>query len=255
MTPRLRLLAPLGLAILAILALLVAGTRHIVVRTASADTPNQTPSSRAAPWPDRVRGSSHQQRAGAQRRRLGDLGLCWGAPHGHRAGRGNAAVLAAGAFGATPGDVERVAHLVRAAPGGRPLRVCVTDEAGQFSLAGSTASPPGLLATGLPAGPEVLIGPTRRWRSRCSAPCPRHSPGHRCGGPAGSGPGRSGCWLIALLATFGLAVFAVVSAANDDDGPSTRRARTSAHAGRPTRMSRPADDLSEAGQDRPQPVS
>ena len=55
---------------------------------------------------------------------------------------------------------------------------------------------------------------------------------------------------IALLATFGLAVVAVVSAAGDDDAP-----------GPPFDVDRPGpdepsgDDLSEAGQDRPQPVS
>ena len=161
------------------------------------------------------------------------------------------AVLAAGALGGTPGDGERVAHLVQDAPGGRPLR-------GLRHRPGGASSP----STARRRARRVSWRPgCRRARSsrwpcsatvieRCSAPCRPHSPGHRCGGPAGSGPGRSGCCVIALLATFGLAVVAVVSAAGDDDAPAP-----------PFDFDRPGpdepsgDDLSEAGQDRPQPVS
>ena len=54
---------------------------------------------------------------------------------------------------------------------------------------------------------------------------------------------------IALLATFGLAVVAVVSAADDD------AAAAPFDFDRPGPDEPSGDDLSEAGQDRPQPVS
>ncbi|MGZ4243147.1 MAG: hypothetical protein ACXVSE_02535 [Solirubrobacteraceae bacterium] len=250
MTPRLRLLAFLGLALLAILALLVAGTRHIVVRTASADTPNQTPLPPLNPGQTACEGPlvSH----GPAR----SVGV-WGTSGPVRAhltvtvqDAATHAVLASGALGATPGNVERVAHLVREAPGGRPLRVCVTDDAGQFSLAGSTASAPGLVATGLPAGLRFslallddgggsLIGSLSTAFSRASL-----------WRPSWVGPWTFWVLAVALLATFGLAVFAVVTAAADDN-PSSAHFGSDGPA--PTEPS--TDDRSEAGQDRPQPVS
>lgn len=247
--PRLRLLAPLGLALLAILALLVVGTRHIVVRTASADAPNQTRLPALRPGQTACEGPliSH-----GPARSVGVWGTS-GAVRAHLTvtvqNAATHAVLAAGALGGTPGDGERVAHLVQGAPGGRPLEVCVTDQAGEFSLDGSAASPPGLVATGLPPGQkfslallsdgdQTLLGSLSTAFSRASL-----------WRPSWVGPWTFWMLLIALLATFGLAVVAVVSAAGDDEAPGPPFEVDPRGPDEPS-----GDDVSDAGQNRPQPV-
>jgi hypothetical protein len=249
-TPRRRLLALLSLALLAILALLVAGTRHIVVRTASANAPNQAPLPALRTGQTACEGPliSH----GAAR----SVGV-WGTSGAVRAhltvtvqDAATHAVLASGALGGTPGDGERVAHLVQDAPGGRPLRVCLTDEAGEFSLDGSMASAPGLAATGLPPGQKfslaLLSEGDRSLLGSLSTAFSRASLWRL----SWVGPWTFWVLAAALLATFGLAVLAVVSAAADDDA-----AAAPFYFDRPGPDEPSGDDVSEAGQDRPQAVS
>lgn len=255
MTPRLRLLALGGLALLAVLALLIAGSRSIAVRTASANVPNQNPlpvlrpGQTACEGPLVGHGPTHSV-------------AVWGTSGPVRAhltvtvqDAATHAALGAGALGATPGIIERVAELVRDVPGGKPVRVCVTDEAGEFSMAGSTASAPGVVATGLPAGQHFslvllddgshsLIGSLSTAFSRASL-----------WRPSWVGPWTFWVLTLALLATFGLAVFAVASAAGEDDIATRPRTPDGLGPDAPTADEPSPDGRSEPSQDRPQPVS
>ena len=115
---------------------------------------------------------------------------------------------------------------------------------------GSAVSEPGVTVTGIPAGQRfslvLLSDGDRSLLGSLSLAFSRASLWR---------PSWVGAWtfwvlVIALLVTFGLAVVAVVRAADDDAAPPT------AHFDRPGPVApRPADGRSEAGEDRPQPVS
>jgi hypothetical protein len=64
-------------------------------------------------------------------------------------------------------------------------------------------------------------------------------------------------WVLAggLLATFALAVLAVLKAAEDDDAVEHQPASDGPTRDNPSSTEPPADDPSEAAQDRPQPVT
>jgi hypothetical protein len=251
---RLTLAVAFGLALLAVLGLLAAGAQHMGVRTASADTPNQVAMPPMRPAETACEGPLTSD--GPAR----SVGI-WGT-----SGAGGAdltlkvqdaatrGVLASGALRATPGDEERVARLRSEAPGGRPLRICVTDDAGTFSLTGSSAGAPGLGVTGLPPGQKfalvLLSAGNRSLLGSLSTAFGRASLWR----PSWVGPWTFWVLALALLAAFGVGAFAVLQAAGDEPAPPGRRpppedpAPPDPHA--PSRATR-----SEAGQDRPQPVS
>ncbi len=162
---------------------------------------------------------------------------------------GTRAVLASGSVQTRPVEQQWMARLVRPVPGGRPVRICVVEDSGRFSLAGAAGGAPGLVTTGLPPGQHFslvllddghrsLLGSLSTAFSRASLWRP-------------SWVGAWTFWVlaIALLAAFGVAGLAVVTAARDDDMPSRPG------PGEPGPVPPSADEPSETGQDRPQPVS
>jgi hypothetical protein len=225
--------------------LLVAGSRHLAGRTASADAPNQFTIATLRPGHAVCEGPITSQ--GPAR----SVGI-WGSAVGATA-RLTVAVeepsthetLASGSLQAAAQEREWTVRLAREVPGDHPVQICLTEDVGAFSLAGSAVSVPGVTVTGIPAGQryslvllsdghQSLLGSLSLAFSRASL----------------WRPSWVGAWTfwalaLALLMTFGLAVVAVIRAADDDDPPTP-----------PASPDRPSGDLpSEAREDRPQPVS
>jgi hypothetical protein len=211
---------PAGLAVLAILGLLAAGSRHVVVRTASADVPNQFPMPALRPGRQACEGplTSHGPARsvgfwGAAASPLAQLTVTVRDATTH-------AIVASGSLAARSAETEWVAHLRRQVPGGLPLEICVADEAGTFSLAGSLGGAPGVVATGtaprnalfslatLDAGNHSLLSALPTAFARASLWRP-------------SWVGSWTFWVLTavVLATFGLGVVAVVNAADEDEPP------------------------------------
>jgi hypothetical protein len=235
------------LAVLALLALLLAGSRTVTLRTATADTPNQNPVATLKPGQQACEGplTGH----GSSRA----VGL-WGAGGGAALtvivrDAGAQAVLASGRRRATATEREYQVRLDRRVPGGRPVRICVADEGSPFGLAGSTASAPDLIATGLPPGQRfslvLLSDGDRSLLASLSLAFSRASLWR----PSWVGPWTFWVLTIAVATMFGLAVVAVVRA-DAEDGPPARSDRNDPEAP----DAPPPWDRSEAGQDRPQPV-
>jgi hypothetical protein len=123
--------------------------------------------------------------------------------------------LATGQIAATaPG--ENVARLDRAAPGGRPLTVCVIGNLNTFSLLGSPAQDPNVVMSGKTPGLEfslVLLNDRHSLLSSLATAFSRASLFR---------PSWVGAWTFwvlaaALLGAFGLGVMAVVTAASADE--------------------------------------
>jgi hypothetical protein len=156
--------------------------------------------------------------------------------------------LATGTIEAVPVETEWTARLARDVSGGRPLRICLTGDVSAFSLAGSAASDPTVLVTGVPTGQRfslvLLSDGNRSLLGSLSTAFSRASLWRL------SWVGSWTFWVLtlALLGTFALGAAAVTSAATTDD------------EGRPPRDDGPdglapsPDGRSEAGQDRPQTV-
>lgn len=233
-------------AVFALAALLIAGSRPLAVRTASADAPNQLTIATLQPGQAVCEGPITSQ--GAAR----SVGI-WGAAAGATA-RLTVAVkdastqetVASGPLQAVAQEGEWTARLDRDVPQGHPVQICLTQDAGAFSLMGSAVSEPGVTVTGIPAGQryslvllsdgdQSLLGSLSLAFSRASL-----------WRPSWVGPWTFWMLGVALLLTFGLAVMAVVRAAADDDGAPPP----------PAPPDGPVDDLpSETRENRPQPLA
>lgn len=235
-----------AIVVVAVAALLIAGSRHVTVRTASADAPNQLTIATLGPGHAVCEGpvTSH----GPAR----SVGI-WGSAAGTTAAAltitvrdvSTHATLASGSLRAIAQEGEWTARLAREVPGGHPLQICLTSDAGTFSLMGSAVSEPGVSVTGIPAGQRfslVLVSDDHRsLLGSLSLAFSRASLWRL------SWVGAWTFWVlaVAVLMGFGLVVVAVVRAA-DDDGPPPPS----------TPSDGPVDDLpSETRENRPQPVS
>jgi hypothetical protein len=238
--------------VIALVVLLVAASRHTPVRTASVDAPNQTTIAELHPGTSVCEGPVTSD---GPARTVGIWGAAAGSPSTLTVKVQDAAtsrVLASGALQAAPVEAEWTARLARGLPGGRPLRICLTDDSGTFSLAGSGGSLPNVIVTGIPSGQRfslVLLSDDRSLLGSLSTGFSRASLWR---------PDWVGSWTfwvltLGLLAAFALAVVAVTSAAavDEEDGPPWREADNDdvppVPGGSP-------DGHSEAGQDRPQTV-
>lgn len=236
--------------VIALAGLLIAGSRHLTVRTASAEAPNQFTIATLRPGHAVCEGPIISQ--GPAR----GVGI-WGSAAGTTARLTitvkNAAtheILASGSLHAVAQEGEWTARLARDVPGGHPVQICLTENVGAFSLAGSASSDAHVTVTGIPTGQrfslvllsdgnQSLLGSLSLAFSRASL-----------WRPSWVGPWTFWVLAVALLATFGLAVVAVVSAAGEDDGPPPP-----ADPSDPEPPAGSAGGRSETRQDRPQPVS
>jgi hypothetical protein len=239
-----------GLALLVVVALLVSAAVSGPVRTFALDVPNAIPVAQLHPSLRSCEGPVVSDGP------AGSVGI-WGAAASGRAtltvqvqdARTNR-ILATGPISATTGNGRYTAHLSRAVAGGRPLRICVLDDSGQFVLSGSTSAHPNIIMTGGVPGAEFSLVLLRGRSLLDSLPL-------AFGRASLWRPSWVGGWTfwvltIALLATFGLGVGAVLSAAAADD-----------EDGDPPHFDDPPSDgvppapenSSESGQDRPQPVA
>ena len=239
------LLPATAAAVIALAALLIAGTRPLAVRTASADAPNQLTIATLRPGHRVCEGPITSQ---GPARSVGIWGSAVGATARLTAAVTDASTqqtVASGSGEAVAQEGQWTVRLASSVPGGQPLQICLTEDAGAFSLAGSAVSAPGVAVTGIPAGQRFslvllsdrdhsLLGSLSLAFSRATLWRP-------------SWVGAWTFWVLALVlvTTFGLAVVAVVRAAGDD-GPQPP----------PTPPDPPSGDLpSQSREDRPQPVS
>ena len=245
------LLPGVACAVIAVVGLLIAGSRPIAVRTATADAPNQStiaelhPGQRVCEGPLTSQGPARSV-------------AIWGASTAGVArmtvtveDAATNTVLASGPLHAIALETDWTARLARSVPGGRPLRVCLTEDTSVFSLAGSVSSAATVSETGIAAGQRfslvLLSDGNRSLLGSLSTAFDRASLWRP------SWVGSWTFWLLAaaLLAAFGIGVSAVVSAAAADlpegEPPDDRRPDADAPPS--------AGDDSETSQDRPQPVA
>lgn len=218
------------MAVLALVALVIAGLSHITARTASAGAPNQSAITTLRAGQSVCEGplTSQATTRGA---------AIWGSAAGGPAqtsvtveDASTQAVLASGSLRTVASNGKWTVRLNRDVPAGRPVQVCLAQDSGGFSLEGSASSDSQVSQTGVPGGARFsLVLLSAHDRSLL--------------GSLGLAFSRASLWrfdwvgawtfwvlALAVLMTFGVAVVAVVSAATADEGPS------------------------ESGEDRPQPV-
>lgn len=233
-----------AIVVVAVAALLIAGSRHLTVRTASADVPNQFTIATVRPGHDVCEGPLTSQ--GTAR----GVGI-WGSAAGTTAAAltitvrdvSTHAALASGSLRAIAQEGEWTVALDRDVPASRPVQICFAGESGAFRLAGSISSDKHVSETGIPGGQRfslvLLSDGSRSLLGSLSLAFSRASLWRL----SWVGPWTFWVLAIALLMAFGLVVAAVVRAA-DDDGPPP-----------PPPSDGPVDDPSETRENRPQPVS
>jgi hypothetical protein len=219
-------LSCIGLALISLVGLLVAGSQGLAVRSFALEAPNHYPVTLLHPSTRVCEGPVTSQ--GPAR----SVGI-WGASAFGPArltvevqDAGTQRVWASGDLEASTAENEYTARLARAVPGDRPLRICLTEDLNTFSLEGSAAVHPNVGMTGKVAGQEfslVLLGDSRSLLSSLPTAFSRASLFR---------PSWVGSWTfwvlaIALLATFGLAAVAVASAcaSDEEDRPASDRRR------------------------------
>jgi hypothetical protein len=237
-------------AVIALAGLLIAGSRHLAVRTASVDAPNQLniatlhPGQAVCEGPITSQGPARSVGIwGSAARASARLTVTVRDPSTH-------STVTSGSLQAVAQEGEWTARLDRNVPQGHPVQICLTQDAGAFSLMGSAVSDPGVTVTGIPAGQryslvllsdgdQSLLGSLSLGFSRAALWRP-------------SWVGAWTFWVlaIAVLLTFGLAVMAVVRAADDDDPAPP------APPGDPEPIAPPTGGgRSQASEDRPQPLA
>jgi hypothetical protein len=213
----------IGFALIAVAGLLVAGSRSSAVRVFALGAPNESHIAMLRPSEKVCEGpvTSPSPVRGVR---------IWGSSTGGRArltvdvqDADNHQVLAFGSLEASPTAIdapptksEHTAHLSRAVPGNRPLRICLTEDVNTFWLEGSSAIHPSVEMTGKTTGEEfslVLLGDKRSLLSSLSTAFTRASLWR----PSWVGSWTFWALAIGLLATFGLGIGAVASAAAEDD--------------------------------------
>jgi hypothetical protein len=214
----------IALTLVALVALAIAGLHPEAVRTATAHAPNNTTVAVLHPGRSACEGPLVSQRPA---RSVAVWGASVGSPARLTVSVRNAtthALLASGPLLATPAEAEWTSRLARAVPGGRPLQICLTGDVSGFALAGSGASAAGLVATGTTAGQRFSLDLLSDADRSLFASLPTAFSRASLWRPSWVGSWTFWVLAIALLATFGLAVVAVTSAASADDDPEGRPA-------------------------------
>jgi hypothetical protein len=226
-TLRRGLLLCAAFAVVALAGLLAAAAQPIVRRTFSLDAPN-------AIWLAVLRPTSQVCEGPIPANEPTRSVAIWGAAGPtHRASLTvdvrNAAtnrILASAPLAAAPVETELTARLRHPVPGGQPLRICLTQDTGTFSLYGYGALNPHVVMTGKLIGPQPTGGRGEEFslvlfgnRSQSLL----DSLGLAFSRAALWRPSWVGSWTfwvlaVALLAAFGLGVASVAAAAADDDG-------------------------------------
>lgn len=212
-----------GLSLLALVGLLIAGSRGVAVRTATLDTPDQGgaailhPSSRVCEGPITSPASVRSVHI-------------WGAPTTGRAGltvdvqdaTETRDVLASGELEAVGNPSEYTVRLSQTVPKDRPLRVCLTEHLNSFILLGTPGVHHNVVLSGI--GSEfalALVNDSHRsllsWLPTAFSRASLWRP---------SWVGSWTFWILAaaLLTTFGIGAAAVASAAAEDDEEDPRAA-------------------------------
>jgi hypothetical protein len=243
------MLAAIAVTFLVLVTLVIGGLHPQAVRTAAADAPNQftiavlRPGHRVCEGPLVSHGPARS------------VGV-WGAPTGGTArltitvrNARTGAMLASGPMEAQPVEAEWTSHLAQAVPDGRRLRVCLTDNTNVFSLAGSPASAPHLVATGGSKGQRFSLVLLSDANNSLLNSLPTAFARASLWRPSWVGSWTFWVLTILLLATFGIGLAGVASAASADGGPDglTAPLPTGHGAAR-----RPGG--SEPSENRPQPV-
>jgi hypothetical protein len=226
MSPRRIWLAGAAVAIAAVIGLLVAALQSTAVRTQALDAPNQYQVALLQPSTHVCEGPVSSQEP------FRSVGI-WGSAVTKRAtltvhaqDASTRRTLTTGQLAAFPLEGEWQIRLARELPANVPVRICLTGEAGTFTLVGSPAVHPNVVMTGrvtgraspqpndeefslvlLSDGHQSLLSSLPLAFSRASLWRP-------------SWVGSWTFWVLAaaLVAGFGLAVLAVVRAAASDDG-------------------------------------
>lgn len=210
-----RRLVLIGIALAAVVALLIAGLQGVEMRTFVLYSPNQTAVAVLHPSDTVCEGpvTSHDQSRGI---------AVWGA-----AGSPTATLMLAAQDGAThrslaSGSVTAFAQedrwsadLGRGLPAGRPLRICVTDTSGVFSLFGSGTVNPAVVMTGAGSGEQFSLALLSGERSLFSA-LPTAFSRASLWRPSWVGSWTFWLLLIGVAATFALGITAVTRAADED---------------------------------------
>jgi hypothetical protein len=210
-------LALIGPAVIAVVALLVAGSQGLAVRTLALGAPNQVtvallhPSTRVCEGPATSPGS------------IRGVGV-WGTYTGGSVrltvdvqDAGTRKVLASGELEATTQENQYTARLARAVPGGRSLRICLTGGLGAFSLAVSPAVHPNVVMTGKGPAQEFSLVLLSDGRRSLLSSLPTAFSRAALFRPSWVGSWTFWLLAIALLAMFGLGAAAVASAAAADE--------------------------------------
>ncbi len=207
----------LCVAAVAIALLVLAGSQSRLVNAFALDAPNQFPLLTLQPGKRVCEGPVS---SGAPVRGVGIWGASLGGP-GHMrvdvmatSGR---AILASGSLNAGPAEAEYTSRLTRVVPAHTQMRVCLEQQAGAFSLAGSAALDPKVVMTGPVPGKEFSLVLLKEGRpSMLGALSTAFS---RAALWRPSWVGSWTFWVLAagLLASFGAGVLAVAAAASADD--------------------------------------
>ena len=207
----------LAVGVLALVALLVAGTRPSATRGFTLDAPNLMPVAVLGPSARACEGAF----AAAEPVRQVSI---WGASvigPSHvgvdvRDARSRR-ILASGTVRATTHPSEYAASLDRGVPAGRRVRVCLTSRLNSFSLLGAPAPAPGISTRGLKAGQvfSVVLSDRRSLLSSLGLAFSRASLFK---------PSWVGSWTFwvlaaALAATLVLGALAIRGAARSDEDP------------------------------------
>lgn len=238
---------------IAIIALLISASRSVTARTFALGAPNNSqvavlhPGARVCEGP--VSGAEGSNGVGIWGGGVGGPATMAITALDPRTGK----TLAAGRLRAIALENRWTARLDRAVAAHRPVRICLRENTGVFTLSGSPAVRSDVAMSGRPGGQEyslVLLSQSQHsllaWLPTAFSRASLWRP---------SWVGSWTFWMLAggLLATFGLAVLAVANAAGEDDAeyPPGRNGPT---PDAPSSNEPSADDRSETAEDRPQPV-
>jgi hypothetical protein len=247
--------ATIAVAVIAIVALLVSASRSVTARTFAlgVESGGQVavlhPGARTCEGP--VFGSDGSNSIGIWGGAIGGPATMTITAEDPRAGT----TLASGTLRAIAADGEWTARLKPVIAAHRPVRICLRQRTGTFTLSGAAAVRSDVVMSGGPAGREfslVLLSQSQRsllsWLPTAFSRASLWRP---------SWVGSWTFWMLAaaLLATFGVGVLAVLNAAADDDDGARPPDPDDPAPDAPAPDEPSADaDRSEAGQDGPQPV-
>ncbi len=208
--------AAVGLTLLVLIALAVAGAQATPVRTYALGAPNFLPVAHLHP-------GSHVCEGPVTSDGPAQLVGIWGTPAPQGAQVAVTARdasthrrLASGVLGTASGAAEHVVRLGRPVPGNRALDICLTTQVGRFTLGGSASIDPRVTMTGGSGGAQFALVLVNDRRSVWSW--------------LGTVFSRAGLWRLSwvgrwtfcvlaagVLASFGVAILAVVRAAAEDE--------------------------------------